>query len=598
MGVSKSKLNETRQFARENWKIITVIASVVAIVIITVIVLLVVLLGGGSHPTPTSTNTFNGPANINGDPQNSTTVFSFPQFLNNPSSDFTSFASLVFTHDAGYICCVTKNTQTPSSETLLFYFTNKDGSIQGPQKIDLTFLPPNYFVCNGSFAPIFNVIGEVYYFFCCVGLESEFGNFSKNIILFSLDTSKTDNIWVKSSFRSTSNILLESLSNDQGVQTKALKIPVNGFEYDFRVPYIGSFGNNIQVILDRTSSLVKHSLYVSCTEYSAAFPGGSVFWIALQDNSVSPQVSVITQVQDAKLKQLALDYAVTPCMVAGNPVFPPTKDIGTYMNSFGSSFFVTSNQGSQNVLVVGNVTSEDYCALLNSQQPPSPMGYVQGFTYDSIGSLPWLQDKGGENAYKYRYTPIGDNQITSGFGYSVAWLNNNVVVGLSTQTGSTNGPQFPVYNWSEFPVINDVLVRKSTIYPQTTLVPFSQSNTYPAATVTPPLNTLRYNMNIETTQDSDNILLSTWFRGSGNVVSIQNPNPDYSTFGAVQNLGESYSSDTTSSPLKSRFGFAQSTSTWVSRTGFSVRLAVNDPNYVDPVSKKVGRFIVFSKSLI
>jgi len=594
---------EISPFLKKHWRIILICSVIGLIIVVTVIVCVVVLVV--NKPATSPPFVFNGPNNINGSaPNGGDGVFAFPQFVTNPTSDLVGFGEMVFNHEAGYICVVGET--AAGVQSLLFYYTDIRGAIQGPQRIDLPFLvQPATRVCNGAFAPIFNVIDEVYYFFLTVGTWIKDSNnvttlYAQNVILFSLDTAVTATEWKVSDIQSP---FTTPLQNGASQTVKALRIPINSYVPTVGRPWIGTFGDNIQVILDDTftNSLPKQSLYLSGSMYNTNQPGGSLYWFYLADNSNSPQIIFKNQIQDAKLLLLRdLDPSkLTPgCIPFSNPDINAIPE-STFMNSFGSSFFVTSGLGAQNVLLVGNVTGEDYCSIIGSEQPSAPNGYVQGFTFDqNIGEGIWKQNKTSNDNFQYRYIPEGDTSI-KGFGYACAWFNNFVIIGTSASSLLPPQVNFPVYRWDKNPVQNNQIIDRTTTIDPT--APFTQTALYPFSL--PNDVNLRYNMTLFDSSDGGNLILTVWNSNTGtNVASVQNPfpsgSPPYSSYTTVENLGADISSatpDPTSflhNPI-TRTGFGQGTNTWTSRTGLNVRLLMNDPNF----NNGSGRFIVYSKNL-
>jgi len=594
---------EISPFLKKHWRIILICSVIGLIIVVTVIVCVVVLVV--NKPASSPVYQFNGPPNINGDVNGGDGIFAVPQFVTNPTSDLVGFGEMVFTHPAGYICVVGET--AAGVQSLLFYYTDIRGAIQGPQRIDLPFLSqPATRVCNGAFAPIFNVIDEVYYFFLTVGSWIKDVNnvttlYSQNVILFSLDTAVTATEWKISDIQSPFTTTLQQTGT---IQVKALRIPINSFTPDVARPWKGTFGDNIQVILDDTftNSLPKQSLYLSGSMYNTDQPGGSLYWFYLADNSTSPQIIFKNQIQDAKLLLLKdlPPSDLSPGCTAFSPVDINSIPQSTFINSFGSSFFVTSGLGAQNILLVGNVTGEDYCSIVGSEQPDAPNGYVQGFTFDqTVGEGIWKQNITSNKSFQYRYIPQGDNTLV-GFGYTCAWFNNFVIIGTAASPLLPDKQvNFPVYRWDKNPVQNNQIIDRTTTIAPT--APFVQSNLYPVSSVTD-VN-LRYNMTLFDSSDGNDLILTVWNSETGNnVISVQNPfisgKAPYSQYETVQNLGADISTATPDATSflhnpQTRTGFGQGTNTWTSRTGLSVRLLTNDPNF----NNGSGRFVVYTKNL-
>jgi hypothetical protein len=589
---------EFKEFVREHWKIFLGVGLAVIVVIVVISVTLVFTLNKKDvSPTP-AVSPFNGPADINGDPPKSGDNFGFPQFIANPDFQGTPsqkflFSQLMFVHQAGYICAVASGLD--GYPYLIFYNTDLNGNLKGPTaKIPLDFLPAGYVVCNGAFAPIYNVANEVYYLFISVGVtdkdsQTDIGNnYATHILLYTLDTNpnaKNALVWVQGNIQST---FTEKFGN-----VTALKIPLpsNYFTYNPTKPYYGTFGDKIQVVLDDNENITKQSLYVNGSEYDPNKPGGNLYWFILSDNTISPTLQLIRVIQDAKLLLLKqqTDAGLITCPV------PPINIPGDYINGFASDFFVTSGNGKNNVLLIGNSTNQDYCALQNVDQPAAPKGYVQGFLPDSTNG--WVQPQAGAGFFLYRY--IGAATDTSipnnGFGYSVSWINNHVIVGLaaSPDTNPPKNAKFLVYDWVQQPFSAGALNLLGTIDPASgSTSPFIQTDLYPVSS-----NPQRYNLFSIDTGDSNNIMVTTWNQAPGNIISIQDPvvpnTQPFSTFALIQNIGADLSSNIDGSPPNTRFGFGQYTNTWISRTGKTIRMAINDPLFNLGVE---GRIIVLTKN--
>jgi len=573
-----------------HWKIFLGVG--IAIIVVIIVVSLVLTLVVNKSPSPTTS--FKGPSDINGDPPKPGDLFSHPQIITNPNSNSNAvFGKAMFVHQAGYICVVSAQQLIDGYQYLNFYTTDIHGNIKGPTNtIVLDFLPINYVVCNGAFAPIFNIANEVYYLFVSVGVVDASGNmYATNILLYTFNTNpNAPNAlkWIQGNIQSTYAAKIGSVST--------LKIPFadSYFKWNSNTPYYGTFGDKIQVVLDDNEAVVKQSLYINGSENNPNFPGGNLYWFVLSDNSTSPSIIKIKVIQDAKLLLLKQQRE------AGFITCPqPTVNVpGDYINGFASDFFVSSGSGKSNVMLIANCTNQDYCALKDVDQPAAPKGYVQGYIPDTTNG--WIQPQSslGSGFFFYRYIgALSDTNIpNNGFGYSVGWIDSHLVVGLASSPNSAppKNAQFFVYEWLQQPFSNGQLIRLGTIPTDPNHPLFLQTDLYPIS-----VSTLRFNLFGQELNDDNLIMITTWYDQKGDVISIQDPivpkeQPD-SKFSPIQNIGNDFSSQ--ASIDLTRCGFGQYTNTWLSRTGKTVRMAINDPFFLDSTSSYYqGRIIILTKS--
>jgi hypothetical protein len=162
-------------------------------------------------------------------------------------------------------------------------------------------------------------------------------------------------------------------------------------------------------------------------------------------------------------------------------------------------------------------------------------------------------------------------------------------VGQATPDAKGNA-EYLVYNWTQTPA-----KMLSRVNPGTAATPFPQTPLYRGAAEAA---SQRFNLTMRPVEDLNNVLFTSWFEESGNVISIQQPVLEnavaFSEWDTVQIMGAEFSSQPTPPEElpTTRYGFAQNTFTWLSRTGLSVRLAFNDPHF----GPTQGRFIIMSKS--
>lgn len=571
------------------------------------IVLTLVFTLTGNRPS----DNFNGPDDINGDvgaaPPGS---FGAPQIVVNPTAGDTRFGEHVFTHQAGYLCVTSLDS---SNQTILnMYKTNLQGVLEPLQRINFyEYLPAGYVVVTGAFAPIFNEVNEVYYLFVAVGIETSTPSpgktrYASNVYVLSLDTNSNNNnslTWVVRDASAAQSFMVGTLSAAKPTLSLKIPFPNSTFTWDSKTPYIGTFGDRIQVVLNDTSQITNQALYIRGSEYNPSLPDGNIYFFVLEGNGteLSPRVHLSQVIQDAVLliqRECRDDPACAADMKNqdGTTCSEFTPAIADYANGFGSDFFVTSGNGASNVLVAANCTSWNKCSVPNVPQPgPSPKGYVQGFVWNE--ALGWQQPPAGNAAqrvFNYRYAAVdSDTTLTDGFATSVAWVDNFVLIGQASPDQAGNAQYF-VSKWSPTPnnPSNNKLNVLSVLSPGSELTSdFPQQPLYRATGGT----AQRYNTNVAPIGTQNELLVRTWFNETANVISVQNPLVDpadpYSQFKTVQNLGSSVSSQNPSNPPDTKVGFGQNTDTWFSRTGLTLRLVTNDPDY----SNNSGRFIIWAQ---
>lgn len=590
--------HDTQAFFREHWRPILIVSMVVVAIVVAISLTLVFVLRRKPEPSA-SVPPFNGPMDINGDPSQNSNIFAYPQIILNPLPGSEYFGANLYVHEAGYLAAT--YLRPDGHQSLLFYYTDLSGSIQGPQEIVLDFLTPlGYKVCNGTFAPIFNTAGEVYYLFVSVGPVGATGNlYPVNVLLFTLDTAATSNVWQLSDINTTYTTTLGSV--------KAMKLPNANFTWNAgpnaSKPWYGTFGAKIQVVLDDNEAIVKQSLYISGSEFDPNLPGGNLYWFVLQDNTASPNVALLYTIQDAKLLLMhqqancptGCDTCTGSCLT-----FDATSEIAC-TNGFASDFYVTSGNKANNILVVANSTPQDNCVLTGTDQPCAPKGYVQGYLLNSQGGTQsWVQPMAsGSNTFLYRYIgAVGDPNILGGatsfggFANSVSVVGGKLFVGQGEPNASGNA-SFLVFDWTPNPFSGGKLSPIGTLNPasEAPSASFPLTGLYPVSPAG-----LRYNQGVQLVDDGSNQLLATswYYPGPGDVISLQDvagTTDPYSQFSLVQTLGASYSSQTPTSLEQGLVGFAQNTATWVSRTGASVRMAFNDPAH----NHNAGRLVVLTR---
>jgi len=371
------------------------------------------------------------------------------------------------------------------------------------------------------------------------------------------------------------------------IEALRLPIPDSIFKRDFTTPWIGSFGNKIQIVVDdnEENGMLTHSLYVSGSEYSNFSPGGNLYWFLIPNNISKPLIKINLVIKDAKLLRLLQLNKYNQCTLK-------TKNVIDYMNSFASSFYVTSGNGKNNVLIVGNPSNED-CQSIIDTQPAMPNGYVQGYVIDPNNSnLGWTQKQSidSKDYFLYRYDghqTIGGKQGDPGFGYSLFWINNYVIIG-GTTNDSNNQAYWGVWKWSD----------KNPDFVNTITAPFALN---PTLYRTGNLGSI-VNYNIFIKRIEDNILFSVpnMFKQQ-DCIMIINPNSNSNSnlkfqtdsTTTVQVLGKDFQPDLLPNVDVSFKALAQCLGIWISRTQQTLYLIINDPDY----NYYEGRILLLAKNL-
>jgi len=587
----------TSAWITKNWR--PMIGIVVAfLVIVAVAVTLAVEL---TRKHKKSKYKFNGPKNINGDPRDATpAIFQYPQIIPSPTSTDSGFGSQMFVHDAGYIAVAAQSAAGP---VLNMYYTNLQGVVNFQQRIQLYEHVPGTnilscglglvtTICDGAFAPIYNVVNEVYYLFISLGgltpgpQATGSSVYPQCVICLSLDTNSANAnsmTWVVADITASSTTTLSGTLHP----TQALVLPIDwpaGTAWTTDNPWRGTFGDRVRVVLDDNESILKQSIYVRGSEVTPAQPGGHIYWFVISENQVNPSLVFAFDIQDAKL---LLNYKLcTSPLGPGTAGCPTPVDYATctgatppagcttpadYINGFGCDFFVTSGLGKANVLVVGNATNQDSVVLTDSAQPAAPQGYVQGYTYDQTSSnLGWQQAQPSTNVFAYRYPGIVGN-VSPGFGTSVTWYANQVIVGQATPDASGD-QQLLVLPWQVNPLNGNALVVIDTLSTGA-----SQTRMYSSSL--PSTQSQRYNMSVQPIDTLNTLMLTTsWSSAaSTNTITVQGLTLEKTTttYTTDQLIGATYNSGT--STVQTRYGFAQGAMTWLSRTHNTCRLIMNDP---------------------
>lgn len=395
------------------WLIALIVVLVVGAVSAFVVMMVLFVGGHGSSaiPIPSSTLISPTPAH-NGDDPDASNNFTLNQTILAPSTH-ARFAQHVFYHTQGFVCA--SSLQNQQTVALNFYRTDKTGQLQFLNTIPLDFIPTDYDIAYGDFAPALNYSNEVYYLFVSVGCRTPADHTNSqlyvsasvaasHLICFSYDTKKdtesnNSNVWQKANLSANNGqSIFLSRNGDTKTQVRALILPDSNFVWSRNQPWVGSFGNYLQCVLDDNIGVTRHSLYVNATEYDPHFPGGSVFWFSLLDNNVNPTVKLLSQIQDAKLRLLSNQDDFQPY------VYPHPS---LRLFSFGYRFLVTSGLRSSNRLLITNALPQDNAVLKGSTQPDGQPGYIQGFTFD-VQTLTWQQSfDSTRNFYRYRFTAQG-----------------------------------------------------------------------------------------------------------------------------------------------------------------------------------------------
>lgn len=609
---------EFQLVVKEHWKVIVIVVVVLVCVIVAIAVSLALTVGrddddnnNNGSVTPTVSRMWNGPPQLNGDPPNlDSSTFTELQIVDNTYGN--TLGSQTYVHDAGFVAMLNNVAGDGSGiEQLVIFQTNLEGKLEFLQT--LTDIPNkdaqnrDLVVVDGAFAPIFNVLNEVYYLFLTLGVAFDNstcgasinnnncngacveGNLGTNLlgthcILYAYDTSDSNARWRLSSMNSiyTSNLQPRGNTNpNDAIDALVIPVPQSLFQWNSNTnencPFIGTFGDKIKVVTDDNDSARKHSVYIRGSEYSSAEPGGGLYWFFLTDNTVNPNVQFNFVIKDAKLSELNEQN------VPGKPL----KVAPDYINGFGADFFITTGLGKNNVLLISNPTNEDYGQLPGVSQPAMPNGYVQAYTLDQTNpNLQWVQKLLSPDNFANRFDGVRviDGVSTppeSGFGTSCAFTDNVVIIGSASPLGAT--AEFLVFQFNSLDFVGSAKLQFSFV-----------PDLYPQVTVGSPLFA-RYTQFIVPTESD--VLFSVFNNGPGNMIEIATPNDGqdgskpFSSFRSVQVLDSQRNSQLPSTPFLTRYAFAQGLGLWTSQTGETVFLAVNDPVF----DANKGRIILYGK---
>lgn len=618
--MTESKWESFKLGIRSNKKELSKICLLV-FSLISIIVVVLVIVFHRTHKTSEintlGSNTFNGPADINGDPVSSSTTFGSPQMINN-TTGAQAFASQLAAHEAGYIAASINNTYSDpqTGASIVIYKTNLQGAISFPQTLALPAKPSSdkLFIADMVFAPILNTVGEFYYLFVSIGQVISNGyvaTIPKNVIVYSLDTSAIPTAsWVLSNFVAVGvdkNLLTQVI----GTSTNSLKLPSSwsSLEAGSHQIWDGAFGLKLKVVVDSTGPAQKHGLFIAGSAHPNNRNGGSIYWYVIENNSANPIVFKRKNIKDTKLTLLADAYGTTNSPVKVSPAVPidPTAPvtIDQALNGFGSDFHVSLSSITNAFLIVGNPSGDDWGTLTAPnptdpthgtpvQQSGSPNGYVQIFTFNSATRD--FEMTTGDDPQVFQNRILGNNlkyngKLVNGFGNSV-WGNiNRVMVG----TFDTSG--FWLYNTIDADKPN---ILSSNIL-QTKLA-FTEL-THKHSKRTSNFISLQ-NINNDMVINSFNLI------PNGQAISVVKPGsvsdkdtgityPE-ATFDSIQGIGDIFNVNQFTGleqfDIMTNVGFAQKIGSWVSRTRATTFLVFNDPFYIVKTSPQVlGRFIVLHR---
>ena len=339
------------------------------------------------------------------------------------------------THEAGFVASYSILNSSTTKDGVIYIYTHDDSTIF--TLLDTLYLPSGAVVVDMKFAPRFNVIDEVYFLLLSVGQSLTLGDFANRILTFQYDTSDSKPHWVQSG-----------------------KGPFYHpyFTWSSADPSVGTFGDRFEIVLDDITAeqgRFKHSLYVRGSQYPDSNMGGSIFWFIIHQNSIDPDYQLIQQIQDEKLRLTEQMYINKPAYHQ-DPMYnfyAPSafrRSFGrTAIVSFGASFHVTSGNKLNNILIVGNPSSEDQNDLQRGATDDDwdfvpkgfgmMHGYVQVYTLNA-DSLLWEQQWSTDSQqFLNRFGPQR-NQIPNpspsnpaiphlGFGYVVSFINGEIVIG-------------------------------------------------------------------------------------------------------------------------------------------------------------------------
>jgi len=601
---------------------------------------------------------FYGPAFIGGDVEDATSTGynNYTILTSEIPEEKGPFGRQVWTHDAGFMAVLS------GTQHITFYYVDLNGVLTKQQEID--FSPYNIDIYTGAFAPWFNTPNEIYYLiltgrqkgatadqcnWCSPSMGQSGPDTSTDLILVPPDSIYVVSYAVTPAIACNSGSwncntmpcdphsfqwvfcqeplftagMLEGRSTTQRVLTP--QTPFDG-------RFIGSLGENIQVVLDDIAPQLRHSLYVRGSSYHEQEPGGGLYWFILTDNNLVPGIQLVQKITDPKL----FWASQFPEQVA-SPSPPPFQVTGpNLLNGFGSSFFVTQGLSEDNLLYVGNPSNEDNANIILQQDiliGAMPEGYIQGYQLTDIGrGKLWDVFKDETSArpdgivsleQRYNSRPVHPNvsisSLISGFGYSTFFDSIRL---LTTTEEGENLFTINTQPWSTDPTVKRYGITSDSGEYKCNGIPIENKGYMDNLDLDVSASTSLYRRGFISLSRTEGLIVNIGAKPGGIVwklVRLAGGDPQFdpqlggvTRYDCLQDLqvfGNEILHDGT--PLNSGWpnqtatingyrpasfvGPGQCPQTFLSRTGRTSFLTFNDPMYKDPANNIYGRVVLFVK---
>jgi hypothetical protein len=502
--------------------------------------------------------------------------FDNPQFFTNPTS-LSEFGEFVFVHESGVIGATAHTINEPTQLVLYNITPTNSGTESIITKLSYTLeiCDSNEVVVFGQFAPLLNVVGEVYLLLIATGTVDESSwpgyKFANKISLYTFDTNDLSAKWTKSS---------EEITHPYYTRpTIFVEHPI----------YKGTFGDNFQIVADDNSSQsTKHSLYVFGSQYTPSEPGGCLFWYIFDTNSTTPSIRLNYMIKDAKLSS-NLNNSQNGTIVGQSQVSGAQK----YMNSFGSRFFVQTGKGTSNRLAIANITDEDNIKL-STANLNAPFGYVQVFV--QTNGKGWEQTTlptNGKIGYFRRFYPAPDTSygtvLPLGFGMQVMITDNYLLVNTSgvSLVGNTGSSFLYTYNLNIGSSFGSaILPPPLSILNYNNIGSLQNMPTYPGIGqhINKPILIIESNLLVESVSSDAKVNTIGIYNPSITVPIVDSsgkpstetvPYKNWKPKSVIQTIGKHINHGSDFS--KQRFGFGQWTHSIVLNQQYNVWLIINDP---------------------
>ena len=346
--------------------------------------------------------------------------------------DVSQFASLVIGHKEGFVAATALSSVTGSTR-LFFYKINDFGRLdklpEEPLVPDLEGAGGSTVVVTGCFMPPREVPSEVLYLFLVIGVLDDEGHpCGRKIVLYFYDKD----------VRAPGSL---TWTFQRDFEMEHPLYPTDLYLNPDIPAFVACLGNHVQGVVD-DNARNGQALYVSTSDFDRLNPdmpapgsGGGVLWFEFLTYTRNPSLQLRMVLKDAKLAPESRRA----------PLLGRLRDY--YLLGFGSSFFVQSGNGGDNLLAIANQTDQDTDAVLcpNAVNAPAPNGYVQVYRVSARQNLGWEQisvscgdeqllfsDRLWQNPIT---NPVGITDIKASgnrFGHSLLIIDSFVLAGTSS----------------------------------------------------------------------------------------------------------------------------------------------------------------------